>query len=183
MLLRHFFRLLAIHNSILQRFRIYKDSFFGPIVWFLSECRIHPFAVTLLGFAIGLASLWALFESYWLFVALMGASVILDGLDGALARRIQYREPLGEYFDYFVDTLLMVFMYIALVCWLKTYLMLSGLGLFLLVWILGWHYYGSCKVYSCRVILFLPAMVGLPLLGLCLAPLYACVSLVQLRIR
>ena len=172
MLLRQLTRLLDLHDSLLRQFRIYKDFFFQPIVGFFSLCRIHPLALSLLGLALGLMSLRALFASYGSFVALMGASVLLDGLDGALARHIQYREPLGEYVDYFVDSVLMVSMYIALVCWLEVYPMLSGLGFVLLAWILGWQYYGACKVNTCRITLFLPAMVGFPLLGLYLVPHY-----------
>lgn len=83
--------------------RALKDRWLEPLARSIGA-RVHPNALTLLAFALGLASAWALSEArYGWGGACWAANRVLDGLDGTHARLHAKQSDLGGYLDILLD--------------------------------------------------------------------------------
>lgn len=91
--------------SILERKLEDLSYYLVPIV----PARVQPNQITLAGFVAatiaGLSFYLASFNKNWLLVAILGITthLILDGLDGAVARQRQLTSKLGYFLDLFLD--------------------------------------------------------------------------------
>lgn len=83
--------------------RPYVDPSLNRIAAWLAARKVTPNAVTMAGFALGLAAAAAIgFGSFYAGLALMAASRLCDGLDGAVAR-IAGNTDFGGYLDLVLD--------------------------------------------------------------------------------
>ena len=91
-------------SEIVKGLKPYFEKTAEPIVIKLSELKVHPNVLTLLGLIFTLVGSYFLYLSYhlsaFLFI-LIGA--ITDALDGALARRSNNTTPFGAFLDSVVD--------------------------------------------------------------------------------
>lgn len=80
-----------------------KERLLTPVAIFVG-CRIHPMAVTLSGFVVGLAAAWAAgLGANRTALTLWLANRVLDGFDGTLARVQSAQSDIGGYLDIVLD--------------------------------------------------------------------------------
>lgn len=95
--------------------RVPKEYALRPIAASLSQ-SIHPSAVTLAAFGVGLAAGAAIWQQvYGLGAALWAINRLLDGLDGTLARVQRKQSDLGGYIDILADSVIYALIPTALV--------------------------------------------------------------------
>lgn len=104
--------LIAMLDPALRRS---KDRLLEPLARALGP-GVHPNALTLLGFALGLGCAWSLLHAAYLpALGLWALNRVLDGLDGAVARIWDRQSDLGGYLDILLDFALYALIPLALV--------------------------------------------------------------------
>jgi len=77
---------------------------FGPLLKLLTTCRVTPDSVTLLSAIAGLAFVpLALMDLVWTALGCLALHILLDGIDGPLARFQQTQSARGSFTDTFAD--------------------------------------------------------------------------------
>ncbi|MEK6255884.1 MAG: CDP-alcohol phosphatidyltransferase family protein [Chloroflexota bacterium] len=104
----------------------------SPLVNILILLRISPNMLTLLAFLSALASAYYLFGNQTLFIAFMLLNLLLDVLDGQLARKLETTSSFGDRFDKFSDSFFGVLLLIKTGIVLDQPLAYVGLTLYLL---------------------------------------------------
>lgn len=94
-----------------------RDAWLKPISCFLIKLKVTPNHVT--GFRLILAFLMPVLLgwNYWLVVLLMVLNLVLDGVDGAIARIQDTSSKKGKAYDLIVDTSTLVFFVLGLIFW------------------------------------------------------------------
>lgn len=83
--------------------RSVKDSLLSPLARVVGP-RVHPNALSLLGFLVGIGSaLLLLWQAYGLALLLWFLNRLLDGLDGTVARAQRRQTDFGGYLDLLLD--------------------------------------------------------------------------------
>jgi hypothetical protein len=113
-----------------------KDQFLLPITLVLNRLGVRPYQITLAGTFCGLIALFFLFTDNLLFFLFMTAMLILDILDGSLAR---YTKEISWWEDYLNDRIIFGLILLKSVFILGTGLVFVGLILHILVSILNWR--------------------------------------------
>lgn len=157
--------------------RAYKDGLFLPFAKAFHWFHVSPALVSVLGFALGILSIWLLFYNYWYFVIVITISTFLDGVDGALARYTKQVSDFGKQLDYYIDLSLMTLMYIAISIWVNDVRWLAGLSVFFMVLALSKILKTNVTIFPGRMWLFVPVLVGLPIIGLMSVILYSVIAL------
>ena len=86
------------------------DVILKPIVELLIKLKISPNLLTLFSLMFVLLSFKYLFVNYFLFVLFSLSHLLMDILDGLVARKTKKETKFGYYFDYLVDRLYPVLM-------------------------------------------------------------------------
>lgn len=168
-----FYELIQINNPFFYWLRCVKDKLLAPVIRWCDRRSLTPIYITICGFIIGVGSLLVLFKNYWLFVLLMLISSFFDCIDGALARYQKHVSSLGQQLDYAVDVTLMLFMYITLCIWLHAYAWLWGAVIFLLVFVANLYLGTLIRIAPGRQTVFIPSLLGYPMVGIWGLSLYA----------
>jgi len=80
-----------------------RRRFLGPLLWLLAKCRITADILTLAGLAAGLAFCPVYFFCKPAALGLLGLHVLLDGLDGPMARYAGTASRKGSFTDTMTD--------------------------------------------------------------------------------
>lgn len=105
-----------------------------PIMESLHKRGIEPNTVTAFSFIFGLLAFWFLFRIHFLFVIFGLLHVILDVLDGNLARFSKKSTKFGYYFDYFNDRIIQLIIMLKVVLTFSPFWRMIGyVCIFLLV--------------------------------------------------
>lgn len=103
-----------------KQLRMLKDRLLEPIAH-ATGARLHPTAISLIGFAVGLiACAAALAGSYFVGLVLWLLNRTIDGLDGTVARATNRQSDLGGYIDILLDSVIYAALPIALALSVET---------------------------------------------------------------
>lgn len=93
------------------------ERFISPMLELLhKKCGLTPNAVSIIGFGIGTISVgFVLFKKIELALLLLLLTIIFDGLDGTLARKLNLQTKLGEKLELFFDRINEIMWFLALV--------------------------------------------------------------------
>jgi phosphatidylglycerophosphate synthase len=89
------------------------DIYFIPIVARLDKVGVNPLHLTILSFIFGLGSAFFLFSNHFLFAVFILMHLLLDKLDGSLARYSDKVTLKGKWLDYILDSCVLLILLIA----------------------------------------------------------------------
>lgn len=98
---------LAWHDQAIERSRAFRSRILRPVVLPLRRIGISAAHLTALSFLTGLAAVWFVFGQHIWFVIFGIAHLLLDALDGVLARETRQTRS-GAYADMVTDNLVTV---------------------------------------------------------------------------
>ena len=153
-----------------------KDKILLPLVQVVAAFGITANGATIIGLVIGLASVYILLQgSFIWFAILMSISMLMDGIDGELARLKNTTSKQGALLDYWVDTLLTIVMFVGLAIYVSQLWWIVGLIVLLFMIELLHIVKSPVHLVPGRMILLVPSWFGLPVIGLGLLSLYGVV--------
>lgn len=125
----------ASERGWMERGQQLRGKLLNPILVGLTTSRIRPDHLTILSVAFGIAfaPLWLWNFSVWAMVSL-AVHVLLDGLDGPLARHQSVASPRGSFTDTFCDQIVVTTVTISLMLGPRPYLGVVAGTLFLVLY-------------------------------------------------
>ena len=124
---------MDITAKILEKSREFRTKKFDRLGKFFVRLGISANLATSLSIICGFGAVYFLFQSYWLFLAFAILHLILDGLDGVIARAENKSGKFGEYFDHIGDSLISLLFLGKIWLFLNDYYILIIMGLFILM--------------------------------------------------
>jgi len=129
--------------------------------WNYQWCRDHadsfrsmgltPNMVTFMALVVRMIGVWCLWNRYYvMFVVFMYAGMLLDSMDGTMARKFNMFSNFGDAFDHYSDLYVYIIIFAIMVCRLKhnvTLLILFAVLIFLISW-LSIIMMGTCSLYK-----------------------------------
>ncbi|MDJ0756695.1 MAG: CDP-alcohol phosphatidyltransferase family protein [Ardenticatenaceae bacterium] len=125
--------------------RIAKERVLTPLAALLSN--VNPNVVTLISLFLGLVSVYAAWQGYYVVALVFWAlNRLTDGLDGTMARNHEKQSDLGGYFDILGDFVVYSFLPVALVLSMPTSINFIALAVLLSIYYINtasWMYLGA----------------------------------------
>jgi len=91
-------------NDYLEQWRKFRSTKFGFVGIFFSKLRVTANTMTFISLIFGILAVYFLFQNYYFFVLFALLHLLVDGLDGTIARATT-ETNFGKYFDHAVDSL------------------------------------------------------------------------------
>jgi phosphatidylglycerophosphate synthase len=96
-------------QEIIIRIKGYKDKIIHPLVLIFDKLGFSAIGITFISAVLGLIAVYFYQNNHYLFITLIFAHLLFDGLDGALARwQKKFSSALGIWLDYFTDRLIVL---------------------------------------------------------------------------
>jgi phosphatidylglycerophosphate synthase len=118
-------------NNIVKWSRKQRTKYFTPLGKFLAKLRIKATYLTILAFIVGVIAVYFLFRNNLYFIILAAVHLILDGLDGVVARVTKVTR-VGAHLDNISDRLVVVLVLIKSYFYFNDYFVLIVLGIYIL---------------------------------------------------
>lgn len=112
-------------------FREYRHRTLHPLGEFLVKAGISPALMTTLSLGLGLASVYFLFENYFLFIIFGILHLLADAFDGVIAV-IKGESTFGKYFDSVTDNMVALLLVVKIGYFLQDYYAYLVAGLYLM---------------------------------------------------
>ncbi|MBS3076038.1 CDP-alcohol phosphatidyltransferase family protein [Candidatus Pacearchaeota archaeon] len=105
--------LQKIYIIFFMTLKKHKDNFFIPFLKFFERIDISPSMLTIISFILGIVSIFFLFTNKIIFIILILLHLLLDGLDGSLARYQKKVSKIWGDIDYYSDHIVLICLIIA----------------------------------------------------------------------
>lgn len=149
----------------MEEFRQWRSRNLNKVGWFCLKLGISANIATTISLVLGLVSVYFLFENQALFVLFALLHLIVDGMDGVIAR-VSISTKFGKYYDYITDNLIVsLLLLIKLWFYVDDYYVLIVIGLYVLyhaVYLLSKMEY---PMLFCRLMLVIILALNLPTLA------------------
>lgn len=98
-----------IGAETMTNFKKWKDNAIHPLVIVFDKLGFSAIGITFISAVLGLVAVYFYQNNHYLFIALILAHLLFDGLDGALARwQKKFSSALGIWLDYLTDRLIVL---------------------------------------------------------------------------
>lgn len=120
----------VLAKGIVEKSRHLRNKIFDKPANLLIKLKVSPNMITSLSFLSGLVAAYFLFQNYWLFFIFGVLHLLLDGLDGVVARKANKETKLGMYLDLITDRLVNLVLLIRISFFLADYYVILVIMIF-----------------------------------------------------
>lgn len=151
----------SFSKKIIKKFRKVRDKRLKNWGVFFVNIGVSANMMTTLAMLLGLGAIYFLFTNLWLFLILASLHLIVDGLDGVIARASK-PTIFGKYFDHISDRLVTLGVLFKIFWFFDNYYVLIALGIFLLAQIIHLATKLESPILCVRTIVLVIVALNLP---------------------
>jgi len=168
--------------ALFEKWRQYRSEKLAPLGKFLFKIGLNAFVLTSLALFCGLAAVYFLFSNLWLFILFGLLHLLLDALDGVVAR-VSQETYFGKLFDFCSDLAVSLLLLLKIGFFSNDYFPFLVLALALLTQMITLISKFEYKSLGVRTFLFFFLALQLPVVAYLVAGIFSLFSLaLQLKL-